>query len=413
MVQQLTSPTDMRGINRQALLKVLWGEEVLTAAELVERSGLTRATVYAACDELITQGWVMELDRQRAASEVRGRPSRRFRFAYESGVIVGIDAGSHSVRVAVTDLAGHLKTKREDPLSGDLQTVTERQEQVTSAVALALEAAETTIEFVVCATLAIPAPVNKQGQVPTANTFWASMHADLPEMLKNMLQAPVLVENDANLAALAEFMHRLSPADSSGPRDLVAVLSGWRTQSGIISDGRLIRGSRGRAGESSGLSLVKGVGNTIGAYRWVAEDAARLLQESSTPSLMRVRDSEIELTSDYVLGLSKQSDPLAMKAVEHAGRRLGRILATHIAFLDPEVAVVCGSAVTLARETMPFLQAEVARVVGADNVPEIQCSSLGDEVVLVGAIARSLEYVRSHVDEVDLSAASKRGELPK
>ena len=208
-------------------------------------------------------------------------------------------------------------------------------------------------------------------------------------------------------------MHRLSPADSSGPRDLVAVLSGWRTQSGIISDGRLIRGSRGRAGESSGLSLVKGVGNTIGAYRWVAEDAARLLQESSTPSLMRVRDSEIELTSDYVLGLSKQSDPLAMKAVEHAGRRLGRILAAHIAFLDPEVAVVCGSAVTLARETMPFLQAEVARVVGADNVPEIQCSSLGDEVVLVGAIARSLEYVRSHVDEVDLSAASERGELPK
>ncbi|MFT3942475.1 MAG: ROK family transcriptional regulator [Ancrocorticia sp.] len=412
MIQQLTSPTDMRRINRQALLEVIWGEAIMTAAELVEGSGLTRATVYAACDELIAQGWIVELDRQRAPNEARGRPSRRFQFAYDSGAVVAIDAGSHSVRVAVTNLTGRLRATKETPLAGDTQDMSDRQERVRSTVRAALQEAKTSPELVVCATLAIPAPVNANGCVPEKNAFWRLMHADLPGILNDLLQAPVLVENDANLAAFAEFAQRFSPEDNRGPRDLLAVLSGWRTQSGIISDGHLIRGSRGRAGESSGLTLVKGVNNTIGAYRWIAEDAARLLKESSTPSLMRVR-GDTELTSEYVLGLSKQSDPVAMKAVEHAGRRLGRILATQIALLDPEVAVVCGSAVPLAKETMPFLHAEVARVVGIDNVPVIECSALGSDVVLVGAIARSLEHIRSHTEDIIIAERPEQDALPQ
>lgn len=401
MVQQLTSPGDMRRVNRHALLQILWSGDIRTAGELVELSGLTRATVYSACDELIESGWIVELDRQRAPGEALGRPSRRFAFAHDAAAVLTIDAGSYSVRVAVADLLGTQLAMREAPLSGDTQTIDERHEQVDRVITQVLDDADVLDSSVVSVTLGIPAPVNRSGEVPIRNTFWATMHAGLPQRLRERFDAPVHVENDANLAALAELAHWRLPGDGSEVRNLLAVLSGWRSQSGIIAEGQLIRGWRGRAGESSGLSLVKGVGNTIGAYQWVAEEARIQLRETATPSLLRSQVLD-GITSAEVIRLSKQSDLVASKAVKRCGQRLGKIIASLVSVLDPEVVVICGSAVHLARETMQVIQAEVARVVDTDNVPSIECSSLGEQVVLVGGIARSLDHVRADCERISL-----------
>lgn len=178
---------------------------------------------------------------------------------------------------------------------------------------------------------------------------------DLPfrDLLSERLGLPVVVDNDTNLAALAEHRH----GAARGVDDAVMVALGTGIGGGLVIGGRVHRGARGFAGElghivvdhdgedcpgacpGRGCLEVLASGNAMGRAGELAAEA----EPDST--LGRRRRAGGEITGALVTELAHGGDDQARRVLAEVGRRLGAGLTGIVNALDPEVVVVGGGAV--------------------------------------------------------------------
>ncbi|NQX06430.1 ROK family protein [Rathayibacter sp. VKM Ac-2856] len=380
---------------RRSALDVLeraWTGEAMTASDLIERTGLTRSTVIAVCDDLIDLGWLEELENQRAAGDyTKGRPARRYALRRRAGVVVGVDAGQHSVGVFVADLLGETLVRHVEPVDHEAVEDLPHERRVADidrVLDRALDLAGVSDDEVLALTLGVPAPVDALGHSPVGdNGFWGAMNPGLVDRYSDRGWTPV-IDNDANLAALAEGWR----GAAVGCDDYLALLSGERLGGGIVLGGSLLRGARGLTGEMRFLDLVEGVGSAEGiaalARTWARE---ALAVEGRPASLL---DGGAQPGAAEVLAAAEAGDPLAAAVVDRLVDRLTAVAATVANLLDVSLIVVGGA---LAASAGPLLAAVARRLEGGVHAPapRIVPSTLGDQAVALGAVRAGLGRVRA------------------
>ena len=253
-------------------------------------TGLTRSTVIGVCDELVRQGWLAELGDARAVGDyTKGRPARRYALRDRAGVVVGVDAGYEHITATVADLRGRPLGRAEVAIPAARPDRVERLADAETRRALALGAVRDALaasgepaSAVLAITVGVPAPVDRDGASPADDCSGASPIPATPSCSPTAADL-VTVENDANLAAIAE-----QAAPDGGGRDVdsyIALLVGEGIGAGLMIDGRLVRGRRGGAGEMRFLDQVEGVGSADGvallARRWAVEAIAAGLPDDS------------------------------------------------------------------------------------------------------------------------------------
>ena len=371
-----------RGTSAGTLLDYAFAVHAFTATEAIDATGLTRSTVLAACEELVRLGWLRELDDARAAGEYRmGRPARRYELEERAGVVVGIDAGQHRVTVLVADLRGRVLTRAEGALGVSGLDVPVRLGVVADTAAAALAAVDVPPERVLVTALGIPAPVDVSGASPDDGGFWDRMN---PGFAGAVPGARVVVENDANLAAIAE-------RPSSGAASFAALLSGERFGAGLVVDGVLLRGAHGGAGEMRVLGLVDGVGSSDGIGATARTLVAELVRGGATESSGALTPTS---TAADVFAAARAGDPLAAVIVDRLGDRLARVCVLLASLLDIDRVVVAGAIAEPATAVIDRARA-LLDAWDYDPVPEIVASSLGGDVVVLGAVAHALDAVRA------------------
>ncbi|KQQ03979.1 MULTISPECIES: ROK family protein [unclassified Rathayibacter] len=377
---------------RRNALEVLgqaWSGAPLTASGLIERTGLTRSTVIAVCDDLIELGWIQELENQRAAGDyVKGRPARRYSLRRDAGAVVGVDAGQHSVGVFVADLLGEPVGRRTEPVAHEHVSPARRLADIERVLDRTLSEAGIADSGVLAITFGVPAPVDALGRSPEGdNDFWRVMNPGLADRFADRGWQPV-VDNDANLAALAEGWRGAAVASD----DYVALLSGERLGGGVVLGGRLLRGARGLTGEMRYLDLVEGVGSAEGIAALARVWAHEALAVPGHPaSLLDRIDAP---GAEHVLAAAAAGDPLARDIVDRLAERLANIAATLANLLDVSLIVVGGA---LSASAEPLLTEVARRLVGRVHapVPRIVASTLGDQAVALGAVRSGLDRVRA------------------
>ena len=167
------------------------------------------------------------------------------------------------------------------------------------------------------------------------------------ELRKHYGDLPAAVTNDANAAALGEMLF----GGAQGMKNFIVITLGTGLGSGIVSNGELIYGSDGFAGEI-GHTIVDPNGRICGcgnrgcleAY-CSATGLCRTVQElicnSTEPSLLR-QISFSDLSAKMVYEAAQSGDRLALEAFEQCGRVLGMKLADSVAHLSPEAIILCG-----------------------------------------------------------------------
>lgn len=204
----------------------------------------------------------------------------------------------------------------------------------------------------------------------------------LRDVLVDRTGLPVYVDNDANLAALAE--HRAGAA--AGASDVVMITIGTGIGGGLILGGRLYRGATGAAGEIGHM--------TIGfeGPECAGDCPGRGCFETyvSGPALARA-GVEAGLGPDLdgaaVTELALAGDPAAREAVGVIGRRLGAGIASLLNLFDPEVVVV-GGGVSRAGDLLLEPAREVAReraLAPAADRTRIVPARFGEDAGVVGA----------------------------
>ena len=427
----VSSPQLMRRANRQALLQHALGAEAFTAADAMAATGLTRATVLGVCAELEQAGWLEDAPAERGGAAPRGRPARRFALRAQAGILLAVDAGQHTLAARAADLRGR-ELAAERLVLDDAPLVGDDLEAGAAAAERRLEALRALLERVsaragargpvdaagaggshdtagavdapaaagvadgrgtagaprLLTVVGVPAPVDAEGRSPSGDAgYWPAMNPGLVDAL----DGPVLVENDANLAALAERAHlALSGADAD---HLAALLMGERFGAGLVVDGRLLRGADGGAGEMRFLDAVLGDrrgadGVAALARRWALE----ALEAGETSAALSALPPA-ELGAKHVFAAARDGDVLARAVLERIGDRLARIAMILSSLIAVDTVVVAGA---IAEAIDPVLEhaREALPRIGTPPLPQLRASSLGRDVVVRGALELALTRLR-------------------
>lgn len=391
------SPQQLRRANLVAVLDFAWDAGPFTATDAIDATGLTRTTVLGLCDDLVGLGWLRELSAERVPGDrAKGRPARRYAFDRRTGHVVGVDAGQHRVTASVADLAGTVLARATQVLGAGGEDRATRLGGVRDAVDDALREAGAHAGSVLVMVVGVPAPTDGSGRPPASEDgFWARMNPDLAAALARPGQH-VVVDNDANLAAIAEG----AVGAGVGARSFVTLLSGERFGAGLMVDGVLLRGRHGGAGELHVLDLVDGVGSAFGlaatVRQWLADDAG-------LARLRRRLPAEPEFADVASAALAGDRD--AQRVIDRLGDRLARVCAVLGGLLDVERVIVGGAVADSARPVLERTTASLAAYMHLP-VPEVVASTLGADAVHLGAVRRALALVREDPLAVTLPAAT-------
>ena len=372
-----------------AVLDHAWGVPTFTATDAMAATGLTRATVLARADDLVELGWLHEVDDPRPAGEqAKGRPARRYAFVPRAGYVLGIDAGQHRVTACVADLRGTVLARTERSQRDD-EDAEARVALTREAVAESLGAVGADESAVLVTVVGIPAPADERGFSPAGQDgFWSRMNAGLATALA--AGRTVIVDNDANLAAIAEG----SVGAGVGASSFVTLLSGERFGAGLVVDGSLLRGRHGGAGELHVLDLVEGVGSADGLGSLARAWAREAVETGDVPagSVMRRRALAAPELVD-VVEAARAGEDAAVAIVDRLGERLARVAAVLTGLLDVERIIVAGA---LAQAAGPIVESAAAKLPRHTDlpVPELVTSALGADSVTLGAVNQGVAMVR-------------------
>ena len=306
--------------------------------------------------------------------------------------VFAVDLGGTYLRIALVDGSGkiHDQLKQRTP-RGDSPDV------IVDALAAAAGKWSSDGRRIAAASIMVPGTVDNQNAVVVQAPNLPSLtNFPLKSVLEERFGWPVLLENDANAAAVGEMW--LGAA--RGCRDVVSVTLGTGVGGGVILDGELWRGAHGSAGEIghttvdpfSGLKCKCG---NVGCLELFASATAivRMTREN-LPEFPQSALTGEDLDAEKVYCAGRKGDELALRVFRRFGVYLGIGLANLINIIDPEIIVIAGGVVNGWDLFAPHMQYEVnerAVRVTAQQV-QIAAAQCGDNAGLLGA-AR-LAFVR-------------------
>ncbi|WP_461172111.1 ROK family protein [Arthrobacter sp. Z1-9] len=392
----LATPSLLRRVSAGAVLEYMRLAAAVTVTEVMDATGLTRATAIAVCEDLKDRRWIRELENQRAFGDYqKGRPARRFELNERAGVVLGLDIGYSKVTAVVADLRGDTVGRSSLPFDVADLTAAQRISFIERVAMGALARAAAGPEEVLAVCAGVAAPVDRHGDVLATQEFWGLFDIDLRASLKELRGWTVLLENDANLAALGD--RWLGAA--AGVDDVVVILASERLGSGVIDGGRLLHGSRGSAGELAFLDLVEGVGDTYGIAHLARTWAAEALAGTATTSLRADAGNGAE--AEHVFTAAADGDAVAQKILERLADRLARVIGTVATMHNPELVVIGGAVANSAGVLLGPIAERLPAFTATP--PRIAVSPLGDAMVTVGAVRAALDYVEKNSLDIELA----------
>ncbi|GAA0473762.1 ROK family protein [Streptomyces sp. NPDC046215] len=380
-------PSLLRRINSAVVLHALRSAAPPaspTLTDLVKVTGLSRPTVEGVVEGLMDTGLVVEAPAEGGEARRQGRPARRFRFRREAGHLLGIEIGPHRIAALMADLGGRVTGSAHAEVA-QTASADERLDRVRSVTAELLERTGVPRSRLRAVGVGTPGIVEADGRVRlgTALPGWTGLA--LGDRLRRSFRCPVLVENDANAAAVAEHWK----GAAIGSDDVVFVLAGLSPGAGSLIGGRLHRGFGGAAGE-------------IGALHLLGRQASPEEVLSTTGEPLHPLD---EAQVARVFTLAREGDERAGAAVERFMRQLVHDVAALVLALDPELVVVGGWAAGL-RGVLEPLRAELARY--CLRPPKVAQSLLGDSAVATGALRLALDHVEEQLFAVESTVTARR-----
>lgn len=236
--------------------------------------------------------------------------------------------------------------------------------------------------------LSAPGPQAYTGVILHANTLPGWDRVPLADRMASALGAPVYTENDANLAALAEY--HVGAGQGADPMLYLTISTG--IGGGAVIGGKLFTGWRGLAIEPGHLKFPAPDGRVysleaLASGTALGRRARERLSAETTPSILR--DRPLDRVDGQVVGeAAAAGDPLANEVAAEAGRWLGLGLVALTHLFNPQTIVMGGSVTRLGDLLLTPARAALAELLidPVFNAPDlVRLSTLGDDGPLLGA----------------------------
>jgi glucokinase-like ROK family protein len=341
-----------------------------------------------------------------------GRKPRLLRINDQLGYVAGIDIGATSLDVALADVTGSILQRCSEPT--DVKLPPESVLGRCSELLLELIRAQGgTPDQMLGIGVGVPGPVDFARGVlvaPPLMPEWEN-YPIRDFFKKTFPSAFVAVDNDVNIMALGE----QRTGDGAGIDHFIFVKIGTGIGAGIISNGRLHRGSDGCAGDIGHICVDKegplcacgnkGCLEAMAAGPAIAAKALEAARNGTSPILSHMRDARGDfLRPEDVNAACREGDQAALDIIRESGQMIGDVLATLVNFFNPSHIFVGGGITNFGNH----LLVAIRRAVLHRSLPlatthlSIKFSRVGSNAGVMGAISLALDYLFAVEDNLHL-----------
>ncbi|HUO74448.1 MAG TPA: ROK family protein [Solirubrobacteraceae bacterium] len=309
---------------------------------------------------------------------------------------IGVDIGGTKLLAGAVDrgLGVHHRTQR-------LLRGLDQNALVETAVDAVHEARNAAGAEVGAVGFGIPCTFDQRTGVAVNSVHLPLLNIAFADVMAERIGLPVVVDNDANAAVVAE--HRAGAA--RGASEVVMLTLGTGIGSGLILNGKLYRGAIGAGGELGHMVIDKdgprcggncpsrGCLEALASGTALAREAQRIARERPASGLARVAAEGRELAGPLVTELAHDGDPSAVEAVELIGANLGIGITNIVNIFNPQVVVIGGGVIAageLMLEPARRVVAQRALPPGRDEV-RIVAAQFGFEAGMIGAAALAFD----------------------
>lgn len=242
--------------------------------------------------------------------------------------------------------------------------------------------------------LGIPCTIDRTTGLAISAVNLPIVDVPIRELMRERLKLPVFVDNDANLAALAEHRH----GAARGARNAVVLTIGTGVGGGLVIDGELYRGSTG-AGAELGHIVVEADGppcqgncpsrgcvETMASGTAIAREGRAAAEREADSELARMLDSPDGIDGRAVTEAALRGDPVAREVIARAGRYLGIALTSLANIFEPGVIVIGGGVMAAGELLLAPARAELrSRALPPQNATPVVAAELGPDAGMIGA----------------------------
>ncbi|MEU5141225.1 ROK family transcriptional regulator [Streptomyces sp. NPDC021139] len=374
----------VRRTHEERVMRALQENGAMSRGEIARVVGLSRTTLSEITGNLLQRGAIVVVDTDASRREGSGRPAERLALDPASAQFMGVDFGHRRVHVVVADAA------HEVMVSGSVRYEDTATWGTRTELALDLVdrlSGEAGVHYGALQGIGIgvpgPYPAPEGSAWPRATTGTTVLRP-APEgvdvAFAERFDAPVIVDNNTRLAALAE---AISGADSVA--DLVYVRLSDGVGGGLVVGGQLVTGSSGLAGELGHVTVEPAGRPCRCGKRGCLETVA------SVPGILAACwEFGLRLENlDDLAAAVRRAHPVVDRVLREAAGALGRVVGAATMMLNPAKVVIGGEITRLA----PVLVEQVAATLAAEIFPTasagpvVAAARLSDDDGAIGALA--------------------------
>lgn len=367
----------IRDINRQIVLNYVREKGPISRAEIAQETALQRSTISLIVDELKVFGLIEEMNGESSG----GRPPILLSLRTAHAVAVGIDIRTIRTAVATSDLTGRVLEQEEFPTDPDAEKTTSL---IIDCVKKLIKKNGGTIEGI---GISLPGLVDSENDSVIFIPHFKWRNLTLVSRIQAATGLPVIADNDANAAALAELW--FGRPEIHEVRDFTMVLIEAGVGTGIVFDGQVYRGEGSAAGEFGHMTIGKGAPIACAAgnhecWEAFASERAALARYAAASGKTGVGDISFAQLVERAL----QGETAARAALKETAYYIGIGIANLIQGLAPGAVIVGGTIVhawpLIAENVKAGSEATICRGM---PTARIIASTLGAQPTLLGALS--------------------------
>jgi len=393
-------PRLLREINDRAALELLLASGPLTRGQIGEATGLSKVTASQTLSRLQERGLV-EVVGEQAGN--RGPNAALYGVVSSSAYVAGLDVGPEQVTAAIADIKGDVRgTARVEPgaaggaANGAAGPLSDPVAMVRSALAKACRAAKVPMSRLDAVAIGTPGVVDPRTGDVRFSFDLPGWHEGVHDELARELRSHIVIENDVNLAALAE----RAEGAARGLDDFVLLWVSRGIGMAVMFGGRMHRGRSGSAGEIGylpvpGVPLADDVRTRPGRPPSLGGGLQTLVGSDAVRELAQRHGFAGETAAECVRA-AVAAGAAGERLLDEIASRLALGVASVCVVLDPELVVLAGE-VGQAGGTALTTRVEdaVARI--CPIRPEVVATAVPDAPVLRGAVLAALQHARETI----------------
>lgn len=303
---------------------------------------------------------------------------------------IGIDLGGTKM------LLGVLGSQPEALWESRERSAGESEDELVELVVREIEAARAARDGVEAIGLGIPATIDRERGVALSAVNLPIANLPLRDLVAERTGLPAFLDNDANVAALAEHLY----GAARGTENAVMLTIGTGIGGGLILDGRLYRGASGAGAElghvpidldgprCQGSCPGRGCAETMASGTAIGREGRAAAEREPGSALGRLLAAGQEVDGKAVTEAAKAGDETAVGVFDLVGRNLGVALAGYANVFEPEVIVIGGGVLAAGDLLLEPARAELAaRALPPMSGTPVVPAQLGEDAGMIGAAA--------------------------